>query len=205
MNRKTLGIALVSLGSLLLLFIIYLMFFYKNESEVPASTERQTEVQTQAQLPKIESQQAIPQKVENKKPLTKEELNKDELKRMAMLFAERFGSYSNQSTFQNISDLEIFMTANMKIWARNFVEEQNAKNDGAGIYYGIVTRAVTAEAKEFDTATGKAEFHVGTQRRESTGSTNNSTNFGQVLKIKFMKESGTWRVDEARWDDNKLR
>lgn len=202
MNRRTIGITIIVLAGILLLFIIYVIFFKKFDQTPVTQTEGKDSVSTEAQLPKIEQQQQI--KPASTKPKTPEEMSQDELRRLAMLFAERFGSFSNQSTYQNVTDLQMFMTEKMKTWAQNYVESKNKDSAGNDIYYGITTRAATAEVKSFDAKAGTAEINVGTQRRESTGTTNNASNFGQILVLKFKKENGAWRIDEARWQEKKL-
>lgn len=204
MNKRAIGITIIVLAGVLLSFIVYIIFFKKfNQAPADNTVPTQQETKTEAQLPKIESQQPVTKTII--KTPTKEEMSRDELRRLAMLFAARFGSFSNHSTYQNITDLKMFMTSSMQAWADRYVEEQSKKNDGSAIYFGITTTAVTAEVKSFDPSAGTAEIEVGTQRRESAGSTSNSTTYGQTLKMKFAKEGGAWRVSEARWDDQKLR
>jgi len=68
------------------------------------------------------------------------------------------------------------------------------------IYYGITTKAVAQELKEFDEDVGKARVMVKTRRREATISTNNYSNvFSQDIELSFVKENGSWRVDNAFW------
>lgn len=204
MNKRALGITIIVLAGVLFLFIIYILFFRNFNATEEGAVEKKQETITQAQLPKIENEK-IEKPAVPAKPRTKEEVTQDDLKRLAMLFAARFGSYSTQSTFQNISDLKMFMSESMKVWADKYVEEQNNKDNGSSVYYGITTDAVTAQVKSFDAKAGLAEIEVGTQRREATGTTNNTTTFGQILHMKFKKEAGAWRVDEARFDDKQTR
>lgn len=205
MNRRAIGVTLIVLAGVLLCFIVYIIFFKKfNQVSIENMKPAEQVTNTEAQLPKITEVPVVAKAVATKPP-TKEEVSKDELKRLAMLFAARFGSFSTHSTFQNITDLKMFMSEGMKVWADKYVAEQNRKNDGSTIYFGITTTAVTAEVKSFDAEAGVAVIEVGTERREAAGATSNITTYGQVLKMKFKKEAGAWRVDEARWDDQKLR
>ncbi len=205
MNRRAIGITIIVLAGVLLIFIIYILFFrnFNQGQDQVATTEKTQENTAQAQLPKIQNEK-IEKPVVPVKPPTKKEMTEDDLKRLALLFTARFGSYSTQSTYQNVIDLKMFMSEKMKVWADKYVEEQNNKVNGADVYFGITTDAVSAQVKSFDDKAGTAEIEVGTQRRESTGTTNNTTNYGQILKMNFVKEAGAWRVDEARFDDKKL-
>ena len=128
------------------------------------------------------------------------QFTKEDLSRMAGSFAERFGSYSNQSNFNNIVDLKLFMSERMKEWADNYVGAQRVKETATDIYYGITTKAVAEEIREYDDDSGKASVYVQTRRREATSSTNNTSKvFGQDIIIKFIKEKGAWKVDGANW------
>jgi len=128
------------------------------------------------------------------------EFTKDDLSRMAASFAERFGSYSNQSNFNNIVDLKLFMSEEMKEWADSYVSSQRGKQIASDIYYGITTKAVAREIREYDDDAGNASVFVQTRRREATSSTSNTSKvFGQDIIIRFIKEKGAWKVDDANW------
>lgn len=123
---------------------------------------------------------------------------KQELGQLAMSFAERFGSYSNQNNFENIVDLKPFMSKRMQAWADQFVAAGRANPADTSIYYGITTRALTSDVKRFDPQ-GPVEFVITTQRREATGTTSNAKVSNQDISLIFVREDGVWRVDEARW------
>jgi hypothetical protein len=122
-----------------------------------------------------------------------------ELKRVAMSFAERFGSYSNQSNFENIEHLKIYMTDSMAAWADRYVEETKVKNADTSVYYGITTESLKVETILFDEAGGKAEFMVTTQRKESQGTTSDLNIFYQDIKIDMIMAEGGWLVNGAWW------
>jgi hypothetical protein len=129
------------------------------------------------------------------------EVGEESLKRIASSFSERFGSYSNHSGYSNILDLKIFMTKSMQVWADEFVRETKAKEEYGGIYYGITTKAVSAEVKKFDDDTGQADIFVDTQRRESAGEMGNATISYQSILISFIRENGSWKVNRAEWQE----
>ena len=122
-----------------------------------------------------------------------------DLERIAASFSERFGSYSNQSSYSNIDDLSIFVTENMVTWSKNYISQLKKQNTNNSIYFGISTKSIVTELKSFDEDAGTAEILVKTQRVESTGTINNSKNFYQDILIDFVKQSGSWKVDKAYW------
>ena len=121
------------------------------------------------------------------------------LRAIAMTFAERFGSYSNQSGFKNLEDLQDIMTVKMKGWADNFVLEQRSLFTDNEVYYGITTSALSVVIVDFDESLGRAEVIVDNQRQESRGSTINPRVLYQKIQLRLVKTSAGWKVDEAIW------
>jgi len=123
----------------------------------------------------------------------------DNLKKIAIIFAERFGSFSNQNQFENLKDLEVFMSEKMKAWTDNFILESKAKNPDTSVYYGVTTKAIRANLVSLDEKAGKAEVLVSTQRWEAKETTTNIKVFYQDISIKFVFENKEWKVDGAIW------
>ena len=200
MGRRIWGIIIVILSLALIAGIVYVIFFYKFS---PAAEPVVIEPATQPAIVATTSVPAEPlaTNVQPVSPLKKSEVSGDDLARMASAFAERFGSFSNQSDYGNIRDLLIFMTATMKNWADNYISDARSKKGDTSIYYGIVTKAIAATINRFDGDAGQAEILVRTQRRESAGASGNSSTFYQDIIIKFLRENGVWRVDGIYWQE----
>jgi hypothetical protein len=122
------------------------------------------------------------------------ETNKEDLKQMAFAISERFGSYSNEGNFGNISDLKIYMTSSMKTWADNYIKEQS-ETEYSGIYYGITTTALVGEVTEFDS--NSASVTVTTKRKEIKD--NEESVFNQDIIINFNKVGDEYKVNSAYW------
>ncbi len=120
------------------------------------------------------------------------------LKRLAAAFAERFGSYSNASNFDNILDLKVFMTDAMAKWADQYVAAQSAQKQ-SGQYSGITTRAISETIVAFDETAGTATVVVKTQRQQFSGSSLSGTVIYQDLTLTFVKDGDIWKVDSATW------
>lgn len=128
------------------------------------------------------------------------EVTAEDLTRIAAAFAERFGSYSNQSNFGNVTDLEIFMSSKMRNWSLSFVSQQRERLEDTSEYYGITTKAAAKEIKDYDEELGIAVILVHTRRREIMSDSNSGV-FNQDIEISFVKERETWKVDSANWLD----
>jgi len=195
MNRKTIGILIILAGLIILGLIIYYLFFYNfNQAIVP---EQKTATSTPTKI--IATTTTPIKKIINIKTYTKEELSKDELVRLAAAFAERYGSYSNQSNYQNMADLKIFMSDNFQKITENSISQMVAKNLDHNIYYGITAKAVSENIQQFDNNAGTALVEVFTQRREALATTDNAATYPQSISISFVKENGVWKIDNAIW------
>lgn len=206
MNKQIFGVIIVIFSLVLIVGIVYIIFFYKFSAPAPVDEQPIVEQIQPAALPSqgtpanqtITSQPVAPASPAGG-PVKKAEVNGEDLARLASAFAERYGSFSNQSDYGNIRDLEIFMTSKMKDWADNYVEDARARNAQTAIYYGIITKSISSEVKQFDADTGQAEILVRTQRRESAGVSGNNSTFYQDIIVKYSREQGVWRVDGIYW------
>lgn len=201
-SRQKLGIFIIIIGLIILIAIIYLGFF-KNSTpainntpvitspasgNLPVDTGTTTEA-VRAYVPDLNPSKEAPHKV-----------NATDVSKIAMAFAERFGSYSNQSSYGNFTDLKIFMTANMKDWADKYVADLKAKATNQAVYYGITTNALTSEVKNYDEAGGNAQIIVSTKRQENTDTTSANPAYVQKLVLDFKKINNEWLVDRAYWE-----
>ncbi|OGF25148.1 hypothetical protein A2303_02260 [Candidatus Falkowbacteria bacterium RIFOXYB2_FULL_47_14] len=218
MKRRLIGVIIILLGILLLGGVVYVIFFdgfsfydfLGRWRKQPASvTNTVIPVENTVQVVKepkkiVVTENPVEKTGEKEVVITKEPgddyAGKYDLLRMAASFSERFGSYSNQSNFSNVTDLKIFMSQRMKNWADTFVAGEQKKGIDNSLYYGIVTKAVTQEIMDLDDYTGEASVLVRTIRREAASSTSNvSRSFDQDIIINFTKEMGAWKVDSANW------
>jgi len=199
-DKKIFGAIFIALGVLFLLVIIYFLFFYKlDKDEAQPVPAQKAAPRVQNTLP-AETKKEEPKKIVNTGPkIVKKEFFEADLKTLAMAFTERFGSYSNQSDFGQLRDLKVFMSVKMQAWVDNYITVEISKHADKSIYYGITTKAVTAEVKKFDADKGEGEVSISTQRREATGTTNNISNFQQNIVLTYVKENGAWKADGALW------
>lgn len=199
-KKRIIGVIIVIMGLILLAAIIYFLFFYNFSSSTPPAGEEIKEA-----IPKEPGGLNIPPSpkavinIGERAPIAKSDVTEEELKRLAASFAERFGSFSNQSPYANILDLKIFMTEKMQAWADKYIEDINAQKADTSIYYGITTKAVSTETKKYDKDASQAEILVKTQRREAIATANNITTSYEDVLIKLVKNKGAWKVDGAYW------
>ena len=137
------------------------------------------------------------------RPLTPEEriIEDDKAvgRRVSVVFAERFGSYSNQAGFANSADLYPIMTSPMRAWADNFRAEAIKKQSTAG-YAGVTTRALTSAVDEYLGSEGRMRVVVGTQREETTNDGTKKV-YTQELTVHLIKDAGVWKVNSIEWGE----
>lgn len=122
-----------------------------------------------------------------------------ELRRLASSFAERYGSYSNQTDYDNLESLLVFMTTSFATTTKTYVAAERAKHRDTSIYYGISTRATAVKTQSLEEPRGEAAFLVSTFRKETIGAAGNVTSFQEDALINFEREAGVWRVDRVIW------
>lgn len=197
-KKKIIKILIIIFALILLFAVIYFLFFYQAGPKVMEKIKKQPDA---AEQPAADSQQlpsAAGGKAALKSKIEEEKIDETALMRLAASFAERFGSFSNQSNYGNIGDLKIFMSAKMQTWADDFIIREKQKNAETAVYAGVTTKALFQEVKKFDEQAGAAEILVKTRRKETAGDIDNPA-FYQDIIIKFIKEKGEWKVDSAEW------
>ncbi len=114
---------------------------------------------------------------------------------LARTFAERYASYSNESDFANLHDLEPLMTESM--WAETEVLIDSLEVED--IYHGVTSRAITITVPAMDDNDLMVSVEVVMQREDALGSPQNIEIKYETLVLDMVKESGTWKVDGATW------
>lgn len=116
------------------------------------------------------------------------------IRQLAMSFAERYGSYSNQVDFKNFADLQPMMTE--KLYAS--IQSIISKGASTDVYSGYNTKALAINLVKMDNTAGVAEIEVQTQRQYYQNRDTMKVLY-QTLDLKFVKNGDQWKVDYAKW------
>lgn len=201
-NRKRTGFLIIGIAIVLLAIFIILLWKQRPQQPAPESPTPTTTI------PLIEADEVeAPLTTPSDKPrnyqtydISQEapyQVGAVDAAKMAKLFAERFGSFSNQSNYSNITDLEILMTESMRTWAQQYVTDLRSE-PYAGSYYGIITESVSVEQLAYDEGVGTARMKVSTKRQETKGSEAGAV-YEQAININLVKKGNDWLVDRAEW------
>jgi hypothetical protein len=118
---------------------------------------------------------------------------KNDLTIQARVFIERYGSWSNQSNFENFEDLMPYMTEKLKAETQNLIKQYQASKIQHPKYYGLTTNVVSLNLDNF-VVDEKAEFSGQVQQQETKDSKTNI--LYKTVKLVFVKENNQWLVDE---------
>lgn len=202
-NKKKIGLILAIIILLLLALVFVFFLFPQATWRNWFKTSQPSGEQGQTMEEKFDEEQAQKErdKVYDFDPLleNRRDWNENDFKSIARSFAERFGSYSNQSDYGNISDLYGLMNSDMKNWADSYVNDLKADNSYSDGYYGIVTEAlIEPRIDNFKPESGRVEVTASVQRKEIFASGETKV-FDQDIKVSFAKENGVWLVAGAHW------
>ncbi len=185
-KKKILIISAVVLLIILLFLLIWFLSSQKTSIKTPVVT---TEPKTEQVIQPRENGGAVTS------PTTPAETNNVDtsLQSLAIIFAERYGSYSTESDFSNIYDVMDLMSGSFKTETEKFLASVKAATE----YYGVTTRVLTTKVTSSDETSATVE--VSTQREESKGSPQNSEIKYQKLILSCLKENAVWKVNGAVW------
>lgn len=127
--------------------------------------------------------------------VTEEEKDQAQLLKFAGSFVERYASYSNQTDYENLTDLIPFMSVSLKNWANNFVIEKRKNVTENQLYYGITTKTLKKELLSY--TDDLVKIKVSTQRSEMVGADFNAKVFYEDFIVELIKEAGVWKVNSV--------
>lgn len=192
MNPKTRRNILVVLMVVFVLMVAILFWYLFRPKPAP----RAVVVPVVAEEP-LPSAQTKPTATQIKTAKEQEErIASASLQSASKTFAERYGSYSTEANFANLTDVLPLMTKEYAAKTEAYVASATAPTD----YYGVTTRVITVTVDAEDETAGTARVTLTTQREETSGNVQNVRVKYQDLVLNFAKESGEWKVSLATWE-----
>ncbi len=124
------------------------------------------------------------------KPLTPEETQQAGVKQFAKIFIERYYTYSSDSNFQNIRDVESLVTASL--W-KQMSPRLSGTRSPSGAFVGVTTKVYGTSLADWSAS--KADVKVLTQQSvEKDGAT---TSKNQNYTVEVVKQGSTWLVSSV--------
>ena len=110
-------------------------------------------------------------------------------------FTERYGSYSTEANFANLTDVLPLMSKAYAATTAAYIATAVSPKE----YYGVTTRVITVKIDAEDDTAGTAQVTLTTQREEAKGDVQNVSVKYQDLVLSFVKEGGEWKASNAVW------
>lgn len=197
MNTSTRLLVVLGGGLVLLAFAAFVAYplFFNGEQEPVQETQVVQEPSQLNPLPTdtLPTQETVtPVDVVTDTTLNTEPVQRAEAERLARLFVERFGSYSNYSNFENITSLDAFMTSSMRTYAQSLMQSQN-QNQEAGSYYGVTTQLISLRFEDFVLSeSARLAFTVKQDIQDGLNAPQQSSYKDGTLEMVY--NDGTWLV-----------
>ena len=122
---------------------------------------------------------------------TTQDIDQNASKQLAKIFIERFGSYSSDSNYQNIKDVQTLVTSNL--WSS--LKLMIGDNDSTQSYTGVTTKVVATTENSWSSSAAK--YTLSTMRTTSKNGSSSTTN--QDVEVSLTKVNGSWLVDGYTW------
>lgn len=127
-----------------------------------------------------------------------EERARAEAQTLTTLFVERYGSYSNQSNFQNLEDLLPLMSESFRAKTERDLETLRRTAPPPSEYVGVTTRALSVAESVYDLPRGAAAFRASVQKSEVRGTAPATVTY-PAIDVTLVREGGAWKVSSAVW------
>lgn len=116
---------------------------------------------------------------------------------VAELFAERYGSYSNQGDYRNLQDLLPVMTDRFRRETEAFIAEGAP---AASQYEGVTSLKVSTRTVFHSDTRGEAEMSVTLQQEKTVGTAAPTVGY-RTLRVILARVGEEWKVDSVRWEN----
>lgn len=177
-------VLLVLVVILVILLAIWLYFWLQNNNTIVNTNVNKPLVLNNTPITNIPIDTTIPKPIDNTLSA----------RVLALNFAERYGTYSNDLPYENLHNLTGILTPSFQ--ARiNSIIQANAKQEG---FYSITTKALVAKVNSQTDNT--AQLTISTQRQELFTRNGEIKVSYATLSVSLNKSGENWLVDSAAWE-----
>lgn len=179
MNRKKIEIII---AVLILIALIVLVVFLLTRKKPEDATPTPDDTNITDELPPIEPEDVPPPQAVSAQTISR-------------IFVERFGSYSSESDFQNITDVLSLATPAFQSQLQTLAATQKPSEEYYGVSTFVISNKITAETETTMT------LMVTTQRREAIGTPGNSSTRYQDIEVRLEKVGEDWLISGYTWQN----
>ena len=186
MKKKNLIIVVVIIIIIISLISLGVYFLIKFQKKLSLPPREETKPKTSEAI--VGEEAPIPPQVEN------EALLKEELKRRARSFIERYGSFSSDARGRNLEELLPLMTENFKAKTQEKISAIKSQPTSE-VYYSLVTKVISLKLTDFSDFS--ANFKANVQQEEIKNGIS-SVSYKEA-EITFLKEAEDWKIDNLEF------
>ncbi|MFA5069844.1 MAG: hypothetical protein WC528_01030 [Patescibacteria group bacterium] len=125
-------------------------------------------------------------------------LGSEKIRQVSRIFAERYGSYSNENDFENLVALKTYMTDKFQKETDNYITSEKSKLTGNEAYFGVISEMLSVNVISLTENSAQAAV---TLRRTERNETSPTGTYFQNLSLKFVKSGNDWLVSSAAWQE----
>ncbi|MFA5211211.1 MAG: hypothetical protein WC414_01760 [Patescibacteria group bacterium] len=196
-NKKNLLILLI-IFLLVSLLIFFFVFFDKNKenNNVNNNQDNQNNNSIDLKNPETEQIQKIGEdnmnKIMESIPYDSEELY---VKQLAIIFAERYNTYSNQNNNVHLSDLQSLITDSMRLWIENNALVYNEE------YEGVTSQVLSSEILSYNEESATVILDINQTIQKEDAKILKIEKKQRSAKVELKKINEKWLVNGFYWQE----
>ncbi len=128
-------------------------------------------------------------------PMSSEETQKNAAEQIAKIFFERFNSYSSESQYQNIRDVQTLVSKSY--WSQLSTKLPSTKpaSNVVAPFSSTITKAYSSKLSQWSDVAAVVDLQVKITEEKN----NLVSNRDQQAKVYLINENGSWLVDKFEW------
>jgi hypothetical protein len=206
LSTKTLNWLLLSLGVIILIILLYLLFGDNLKLKIPADYKQPSStidpVSDEFKPQTLDIDQMVAQ---NQIPLDDRGRTEIQLEKEAAIFVERWANLSSQDNFSNLEILKNKMTNKMVDWTNQYIKEQSSSKNN-NLYIGTQAKAIVSHGRLDSLTANSFDIEIKIKGQETIASSAGQPKvFYQDYQLTLVKSGHLWLADKLTWQDRQYQ
>jgi hypothetical protein len=206
LSTKTLNWLLLSLGVIILIILLYLLFGDNLKLKIPADYKQPSStidpVSDEFKPQTLDIDQMVAQ---NQIPLDDRGRTEIQLEKEAAVFVERWANLSSQDNFSNLEILKNKMTNKMVDWTNQYIKEQSSSKNN-NLYIGTQAKAIVSHGRLDSLTANSFDIEIKIKGQETIASSAGQPKvFYQDYQLTLVKSGHLWLADKLTWQDRQYQ
>lgn len=206
LSTKTLNWLLLSLGVIILIILLYLLFGDNLKLKIPADYKQPSStidpVSDEFKPQTLDIDQMVAQ---NQIPLDDRGRTEIQLEKEAAVFVERWANLSSQDNFSNLEILKNKMTNKMVDWTNQYIKEQSSSKNN-NLYIGTQAKAIVSHGRLDSLTANSFDIEIKIKGQETVASSAGQPKvFYQDYQLTLVKSGHLWLADKLTWQDRQYQ